>query len=107
MTNRIAEGETLMKLVRTCLLAAAVGLAGIVSAPAVAQTPSSSTAAPKTTAKIATWTRARLAAAKKRWAEDNAKFTDCSKQLADQQKVKRLSLHRQGHFLQECMTKKP
>ena len=100
-----------MKLVRSCLLAAAVGLAGIMStqAPATAQTQSSSTEAakPKASTKIKTWTRARLAAAKKRWAEDNAKFTDCSKQLTDQQKVKPLSLHRQGHFLQDCMTKKP
>jgi hypothetical protein len=102
-----------MKLVRSWLLAAAVGLAGIVSpqAPASAQTPaaSSSSEAPKTTsaAKIKTWTRARLAAAKKRWAEDNAKFADCSKQLAEQEKVKRLSLHAQGHFLQDCMNRKP
>ena len=102
-----------MKLVRSCLLAAAVGLAGIMSAqaPAMAQTPAASSsteaAKPKASTKIKTWTRARLAAAKKRWAEDNAKFTDCSKQLTDQQKVKPLSLHRQGHFLQDCMTKKP
>jgi len=106
-----------MKIIRSWLLvwllAAAVGLAGIIStqAPATAQTPaaSSSSEASKPTAasKIKTWTRARLAAAKKRWAEDNAKFTDCSKQLAEQQKAKRLSLRAQGHFLQDCMNLKP
>jgi len=62
-------------------------------APAAAQTPaaSSSTAAPKATsvAKIKSWTRARLDAAKKRWAEDNAKFAACSNQLAEQQKPRR------------------
>ena len=97
-----------MKLVRTCLLATAVGLAGIMSShvPATAQTPAASSAAeaPKTTTK--TWTRARLEAAKKHWAEDNAKFADCSKQLADQKNAKRLSLHHQGHFLQDCMNRK-
>jgi hypothetical protein len=102
-----------MRIVRSWLLAAAVGLAGIVSvhAPATAQTPAATSSAdvskPRMTSKIKTWTRARLDAAKKRWAEDNAKFTDCSKQLAEQQKAKRLSLHRQGHFLQDCMTRKP
>ncbi len=98
-----------MKLVHTCVLVAAVGLAGLTfsQVPATAQTPaaSSATETPKTTTK--TWTRAHLEAAKKHWAEDNAKFVDCSKQLADQKKAKRLSLHRQGHFLQDCMNRKP
>lgn len=100
-----------MKLVHTCLLVAAVGLAGMMFShvPATAQTPaaSSATEAPKTTTTTKTWTRARLEAAKKHWAEDNAKFADCSKQLADQKNAKRLSLHRQGHFLQDCMNRKP
>jgi hypothetical protein len=102
-----------MKLVRSWLLAAAVGLAGIMfpQAPTFAQTPAASSSSevskPTVVSKIKTWTRARLAAAKKRWAEDNAKFTDCSRQLIEQQKVRRLSLHRQGHFLQDCMNRKP
>ena len=102
-----------MRIVRSCLLAAAVALAGTMAghAPTAAQTPaaSSSTAAPKATsvAKIKSWTRARLDAAKKRWAADNAKFAACSKQLAEQQETKKVSLHQQGHFMQDCMNRKP
>ena len=62
---------------------------------------------PSTVTRVKTWTRAKLEAAKKRWAEDNAKFTDCQKQLLEQRKTKRLSLHKQGHFLQDCMNRKP
>src|ERR1019366_2712714 len=102
-----------MKIVRSWLLAAAVGLAGIMStqAPATAQAPAASSSSevskPTVVSKIKKWTQARLAAAKKRWAEDNAKFTDCQRQLTEQRKVKRLSLNRQGHFLQDCMIRKP
>lgn len=62
---------------------------------------------PSTVTRVKTWTRARLEAAKKRWAADNAKFADCQKQLLEQRKTKRLSLHKQGHFLQDCMNRKP
>jgi hypothetical protein len=62
---------------------------------------------PSTATRVKTWTRARLEAAKKRWAADNAKFADCQKQLLEQRKTKRLSLHKQGHFLQDCMNRKP
>ncbi len=62
---------------------------------------------PSTVTRVKTWTRAKLEAAKKRWAEDNAKFADCQKQLLEQRKKKRLSLHKQGHFLQDCMLRKP
>ena len=62
---------------------------------------------PSTVTRVKTWTRARLEAAKKRWAADNAKFTDCQKQLLEQRKTKRLSLHKQGQFLQACMQRKP
>lgn len=44
-------------------------------------------------------------AAKKQWTQNEAKFTDCQKQLGDKQKVKRLSLHNQGHFLEKCMSR--
>ncbi len=57
--------------------------------------------------RVKTWTRAKLEAAKKRWAADNAKFQDCQKQLLEQKKTKRLSLHKQGQFLQACMNRKP
>jgi len=62
---------------------------------------------PSTVTRVKTWTRAKLEAAKKRWAEDNAKFTDCQKQLLEQRKTKRLSLRKQGDFLQACMLRKP
>jgi hypothetical protein len=57
--------------------------------------------------RVKTWTRARLAAAQKRWALDKEKFSDCSKQLGEQKKAKRLSIHQQGHFLETCMNRKP
>ena len=62
---------------------------------------------PSTATRVKTWTRAKLEAAKKRWAEDNAKFADCQKQLLEQRKTSRLSLHQQGHLLQDCMNRKP
>jgi hypothetical protein len=62
---------------------------------------------PAMTARVKTWTRARLEAAKKRWAEDQQKFSDCQRQLDEQRKTKRLSLHKQGDFLQHCMIRKP
>jgi hypothetical protein len=93
-----------MKVPRSCLLAAAVVVAQV---QATAQT-SAASFSPETStaANIKYWTRERLAAAKKRWTEDNVKFADCSNQLKGQLKEKRLSVHRQGHFLQDCMNQK-
>ena len=62
---------------------------------------------PPVMTRVTTWTRARLAAAQKRWALNKEKFSDCSKQLADQKKTKRLSIHKQGHFLEACMNRSP
>ena len=59
------------------------------------------------TTRVKTWTRARLAAAQKRWALNKENFSDCSKQLGEQKKAKRLSIHQQGHFLDACMNRKP
>ena len=56
--------------------------------------------------RLKNWTRSRLDAAKKRWAHNQKKFADCQKQLGEHQKVNRLSLHDQGHFLQQCMSRK-
>ena len=57
-----------------------------------------------TTARVKRWTKDRLEAAKKHWAEDQKKFSDCSKKLDELKKTKRrLSFHRQGHFLEKCM----
>ena len=62
---------------------------------------------PSMATRVKTWTRAKLEAAKKRWAEDKAKFEDCQAQLVEARKAKRLSLHKQGDFLSACMNKKP
>jgi hypothetical protein len=97
-----------MKTRRSCFLAVMAGLASVVVAhtPAISQTSAASSLLETSkTTNIKNWTRERLAAAKKRWAEDNAKFSDCASQLKNQQKAKRLSLHRQGHFLQDCMNR--
>jgi hypothetical protein len=59
------------------------------------------------TTRVKTWTRARLAAAQKQWALNKEKFSDCSKQLGDQKKTKRISIHDQGHFLDACMKRSP
>jgi len=89
------------------LLVATIGSASTQTA-----TPSQSqisTPAPKPSAgtRVMIWTRAKLDAAKKRWAQNEQKFTDCQKQLGEKQKVKRLSLHNQGHFLENCMSQRP
>jgi len=60
-----------------------------------------------TTKRVTRWTRERLDAAKKRWAQNEMKFADCSRQLDEKKKAKRLSLHNQGHFLNDCMRRTP
>ena len=61
-----------------------------------------------TTERVRRWTKDRLEAAKKHWAEDQKKFSDCSKKLDELKKTKRrLSFHRQGHFLEKCMRENP
>ena len=62
---------------------------------------------PAMTARVKTWTRAKLEAAKKRWAEDQQKFSDCQRQLDEQKKTKRIALHKQGDLLRRCMNRKP
>jgi len=63
--------------------------------------------AESTTKRVTRWTRERLDAAKKRWAQNEMKFADCSRQLDEKMKTKRLSLHKQGHFLDDCMRRMP
>jgi hypothetical protein len=53
------------------------------------------------------WTRAGFEAAKKHWAEDQQRFWECSNELDDaKKKNRRMSYHRQGHFLEKCMQEK-
>ena len=82
---------------------AGVPAAGALEAYAQAQTETK----PPLTVRVKTWTRAKLDAAKKRWAADKAKFEDCQQQLVELRKTKKLSLHKQGDFLNDCMNKKP
>src|SRR5262245_52073277 len=55
------------------------------------------------TQRLRQWTKARLEAAKKRWARNNAKFSACANELAESRRTRRITIHDQGHFLQECM----
>lgn len=61
---------------------------------------------PSMTTRIKTWTRAKLDAAKTHWAEDKAKFEECQQKLLDERKTRRMSIYKQGDFLERCMTKK-
>jgi hypothetical protein len=57
-----------------------------------------------TTTRVKRWTKDRLEAAKKYWAEDQAKFFNCSYKLDELKKsTRRMSFHKQGHFLEKCM----
>ena len=60
------------------------------------------------TNRVKRWTRDRLEAAKKHWAEDQQRFSECTRELDDLKKKsgKRMSYHRQGHFLEKCMREK-
>ena len=101
-------GRRLLAAAGIVVLATMGSAAGQTSAPANIGLQSFAKAdKPSTVTRVKTWTRAKLEAAKKRWAADNAKFTDCQKQLLEQRKTKRLSLHKQGQFLQDCMLRKP
>jgi hypothetical protein len=60
------------------------------------------------TSRVMRWTRARLEAAKKHWAEDQQRFSECTRELDGIKKKsgRRMSYHRQGHFLEKCMREK-
>jgi len=101
-------GRRVLAAAGIAVLATMGNAAGQTSAPATIGLQSFAQAdKPSTVTRVKTWTRAKLDAAKKRWAADNAKFADCQKQLLEQRKTKRLSLHKQGQFLQDCMLRKP
>src|SRR5215831_13294856 len=53
------------------------------------------------------WTQEKIAAAKKRWAEDKKQFDECQQRLADTRKTKQLSVYSQIDFLEHCMTGQP
>ena len=94
-----------MTVLKKALVAAvALGfLASFAQAPAMAapDTPPASRSE-----RVKVWTKQRLDAAKKRWAQNKEKFRDCSLKLDEEKKKKRMSLHAQGHFLDTCMREK-
>jgi len=63
---------------------------------------------PSMTTRAGRWTRARLEAAKRHWAQDQARFSECVVKLDELKKKtkRRISYHDQGHFLQNCMMEK-
>ena len=59
------------------------------------------------TTRFGRWTRARLQAAKKHWAEHEQWFSECNRELENLKKSgKRISYDGQAHFLTECMRRK-
>jgi len=101
-----------MSHIRFCL-AAVVFAAVMNSGTAIAQTsvpqpaprpaPAASApdpAKPSTATQVETWTIKQWEAAKKEWAKDKAKWTNCRKQ-SDQQKLKG---RKSWSFLYKCMT---
>ena len=53
--------------------------------------------------RVKKWSRAQIAAAKKRWAEDKEKFDECQRKLVETLQMQRLSLHKRVDFLERCM----
>ena len=104
----MSNWRQLLGVMGVLLIATSGGVAAQTNTPATnapqatgqAENPSAGT-------RVKSWTRSKLDAAKKRWAQNQEKFSDCQKQLAERQNVKRLSLHNQGHFLEQCMLRKP
>jgi len=69
---------------------------------ALAQTQSDTAAS-----RFGRWTRARLQAAKKHWAEHEQWFSECNRELESVKKsAKRMSYDRQAHFLEQCIRRK-
>lgn len=57
--------------------------------------------------RVVRWTRARLQAAKKHWAEHDQWFSECNTELENLKKSSRqMSYRRQAHFLEHCMRRK-
>ena len=52
-------------------------------------------------------TQQRWADVKAGWQNDRVKFSECSKELREISKLKRLSLHDERDFLYECMDERP
>jgi hypothetical protein len=105
-----------MQNVRTHIFAVLVLTAYVGQAPAkeirqaasVAPNLSAQVERESVTQRVRRWTRAGLEAAKKRWAEDQQRFSECTNELDALKKksAKRISYDRQGRFLEKCMREK-
>ena len=100
---------------RLCLLVGVIALAvniAVASAqtrepdarPATGQ--SSQPGQPSPTAKVRDWTKAQWDAARKHWAQDNARFYACNSTWREQTDGRRFSLRDQREFLFQCMNGK-
>lgn len=58
---------------------------------------------PSVASKLKIWTRARWEAARKHWAQDNAKFYACNHKWRQQMGGRKYTLHDQREFLFHCM----
>ena len=101
-----------MKHIRALCLMAIVGLfVGIGNASAQTPDPATKPVAGQSTvveksstlSKVKVWTRARWEAARKHWAQDNAKFYACSHTWRQRMGGRKYSLHDQRDFLFHCM----
>jgi hypothetical protein len=103
--------ETKVRTIKTTLAATTVVLVATMgNASATTRAPNSASQVlaqaenPSPMSRVKQWTRATLEAAKKHWAQDQAKFYECSHKLDEMKKSRRrMSYHRQGHFLENCM----
>ena len=87
-----------MSRFRFCLTA--VAFAALTSCGvAIAQTPAPQPSKPSVETRVETWTKKQWEAAKKEWAKDTTKWTDCRKQSKDE----KLTGRKSWSFLYQCM----
>ena len=100
---------------RLCLLVGAIAVAmNIAVASAQTREPDAGPATglsgraepPSPTAKVRDWTKAQWNAARKHWAQDNARFYACNGKWREQTEGRRFSLRDQREFLFQCMNDK-
>jgi hypothetical protein len=87
-----------MPCIRFCLTA--VALVAFMSASATVQAQAPDSSKPSTVEQVETWTKKQYDAARKEWAKDKTKWTDCRKQSKDQ----KLTGRKSWSFLYTCMT---
>ena len=100
---------------RLCLLVGAIAVVmNIAAASAQTREPEARPATEQSgqveklspTAKVRSWTKAQWDAARKHWAQDNARFYACSGKWREQTEGRKFSLRDQREFLFQCMNSK-